>query len=167
MKPKRLSFEEFKKIYSKVPRLCIDLIIKTNEGILLTKRAIPPYKGYWHTPGGTVLLHEKLKEAAERIAQEEIGSKIKIIKFLGTMEFPPDEITTQSISIVYLAKPLSKNLKGSNQGKDLKFFKKIPPKTIKEQKIFRQKLNKTGNAKSVIIWYPSITCRHFLDYKAW
>ncbi len=73
---------------SKVPRLCIDLIVKTKDGILLTKRQIPPYIGYWHTPGGTVLLHEKLESAAERIAQEEIGTKIKIIKLLGTMEFP-------------------------------------------------------------------------------
>ena len=136
MKPKRLSFEEFKNIYSKVPRLCIDLVVKTQDGILLTKRDIPPYKGYWHTPGGTLLLTEKITKAIQRIAKDEFGSKVKIIKLLGTMEFPPDEITKHSVSIVYLIKPISKNLKGNWQAKELKFFKEIPEKTIKEQKKF-------------------------------
>lgn len=139
MKPKKLPFEEFKKIYSKVPRLCVDLVVKTKEGILLTKRQIPPYVGYWHTPGGTVLLYEKLTDAIQRVALNEIGTKVKIIKLLGTMEFPPDEITKQSISIVYEVTPISKNLKGSNQAKELKFFKKVPPKTIKEQARFLTK----------------------------
>ncbi len=138
-RPQKLPFKEFKRIYRKVPRLCIDLIVKTNKGILLTKRAIPPYKGYWHTPGGTLLVGEKIDNAIQRIAQDEIGSKVKVIKLLGTMEFPPDEITKQSVSITYLVKPLGKKLNGSWQAKEIKFFKKIPAKTIKEQKLFLQK----------------------------
>lgn len=136
MKLKRLSFEEFKRIYSKVPRLCIDLVVQTNSGILLTKRDIPPYKGYWHTPGGTLLLGEKIKDAIQRISEDEFNSKVKIIKLLGTMEFPPDEITKHSLSIVYLVKPISKNLTGNWQAKELIFFKNIPTKTIKEQRKF-------------------------------
>ncbi len=139
MKPKRLSFEEFKSIYSKVPRLCVDLVVKTEKGILLTKRQIPPYLGYWHTPGGTVLLKEKISDAIQRISQDEFGSKVKIIKLLGVMEFPPDKITKHSISIVYLVKPENKNLKGSWQAEEIKYFKLLPTKIIKEQKDFLQK----------------------------
>jgi len=43
MKYKRLSTEEFKEIYHKVPRAAIDVVIKTKQGILLTKRAIPSF----------------------------------------------------------------------------------------------------------------------------
>lgn len=85
------------------------------------------------------MLGEKINKALQRIAQAEIGSKVKVIKLLGTMEFPPDEITQQTVSIVYLVKPLSKKLHGSWQAKEIKFFKKIPTKTIKEQKLFLQK----------------------------
>lgn len=136
MQPKRLPFEEFKKIYSKVPRLCIDLIVKNKDGILLTKRAIPPYKGYWHTPGGTLLLYEKINDAIQRISLDEFGSLVKIGELLGTMEFPSDEITKHSVSVVYLVEPKSTEFKVNWQAKELKFFKKIPPKTIKEQKEF-------------------------------
>jgi len=41
----RLTNEEFMLIYSKVPRICVDLMIETKKGILFTKRTIGPYKG--------------------------------------------------------------------------------------------------------------------------
>ena len=59
-KPKKLPYKTFKSIYSRVPRATIELVIQTPAGILLSKRSIPPYKGYWHIPGGTVLFHEKM-----------------------------------------------------------------------------------------------------------
>ncbi len=133
---KKLTIEEFKLIYSKVPRLCIDLIVKTRKGILLTKRDIPPYKGFWHTPGGTVLLREKIEEAIQRISDDEIGSRVKIKQLIGVMQFPPDEVTQHSVSIVYLVSPIKKELNGSWQAKDIRFFKKVPKKTIKEQADF-------------------------------
>ena len=50
------SFRKLKKlfdeIYSKVPRLCVDIIIKSEDGILLPLRSIEPYEGKWHIPGG-------------------------------------------------------------------------------------------------------------------
>jgi len=47
---KRLPLEEFMAIYHKVPLAVVDVIINSKDGILLTKRAIPPFKGMWHIP---------------------------------------------------------------------------------------------------------------------
>ena len=86
MNLKRLPFEEFKSIYSKVPRLCVDLIVQKDNGIVLIKRAIEPSLGKWHFPGGTVLLGESLEDTIHRIAKEELNIKVSIEKLLGYME---------------------------------------------------------------------------------
>ena len=54
--PQKLPFNEFVKIYSKVPRLCVDLLINNDDGFLLALRAIEPGKGQGHFPGATVLM---------------------------------------------------------------------------------------------------------------
>ena len=65
-----LSHEDFLSIYSRVPRLCVDLIITSEEGVLLSLRAIEPYLGQWHFPGGTVYKGETIEEAAKRVAKK-------------------------------------------------------------------------------------------------
>lgn len=48
-----LTQQEFDDIYSKVPRLTVEIIVTNSErALLLTKRAIEPCKGQWHLPGG-------------------------------------------------------------------------------------------------------------------
>jgi ADP-ribose pyrophosphatase YjhB (NUDIX family) len=137
--PKKLPYEEFKKIYSKVPRLCVDLIIKSDEGILLAKREIEPFKDYWHFPGGTVLFGEKVEETIKRVSEEETGLKLKVLKLLGIMEFPIYNKNNHTVSLVYLTKPIDGKLRGCFQAKELKYFKTLPPQTIKEQVDFWKK----------------------------
>ncbi|MFH0805336.1 MAG: NUDIX domain-containing protein, partial [Patescibacteria group bacterium] len=67
---KKLPFSEFKSIYSRVPRLCVEIMVKTNNGVLLLKRNIDPEKGKWHLPGGTVLKGERLEDTVKRVAME-------------------------------------------------------------------------------------------------
>ncbi len=138
--PKRLSYKDFTKIYSTVPRLCVDIVIKKRLGVLLSKRSIKPAKGYWHIPGGTILFGEKLKDAINRISCEELGSKVKIVKLLGVIEYFPPSVHGHSISLVYLCEPKLKKLRGSWQATEVEYFKKIPQKTIKQQKRFLKEL---------------------------
>jgi len=70
MNVRKLPLKEFKTIYSKVPRLCVDLVIRNKQGTLLTKRDIPPDLGWWHFPGGTVLIGETLENTVQRVAKE-------------------------------------------------------------------------------------------------
>ncbi len=136
--PKKLPFKEFKYIYKKVPRLCVDLIIKTQKGIVLVKRDIPPDKGKWHFPGGTILLGEKLSEAIKRVAKEETGLGVKIRRIIDVMEFSREGIHGHAhvISIAFLVEPKSGKLRGSIQGRKIKFFKSIPENIIVEQEKF-------------------------------
>ena len=77
---KKLPYKTFKAIYSKVPRLCVEVVLLTQGGVILTKRSIPPEQGKWHIPGGTVLKNENLEQAVKRVALEELGVKITVKK---------------------------------------------------------------------------------------
>ena len=79
--PKKLPYKEFLSIYRKVPRLCVDLVVKNKNGVLLTKRDIKPSKGMWHIPGGTILYDESVKDAIKRVAKEETGLKPVLVKW--------------------------------------------------------------------------------------
>lgn len=79
--------DEFKEIYSKAKRICVDLVIKNSDGVLLTLRDIEPYKGKWHLPGGTIYFDEDTHSAAKRLAKEELGVDVSVKKLLGVIEY--------------------------------------------------------------------------------
>jgi 8-oxo-dGTP diphosphatase len=80
--------ELYKKVFKFIPRFTVDVIIKKGSSILLTKRDIPPFRGYWHLPGGTIRYGERIKEAVKRVAKEETGLKVKIKKLIGIYDSP-------------------------------------------------------------------------------
>lgn len=85
------TYEQFKEIYSQVPRLCVDLLITTEKGTLLILRKNFGWEGQWHLPGGTVYYKEKVEDAVQRIAQEELGVDVTINQFLRYVEYPHEE----------------------------------------------------------------------------
>ncbi len=124
----KLSLSMFKKIYSLVPRITIDAVIKSPKGVLLIKRGIPPMKGWWHLCGETVEYGETLKEAVLRGVKEETGLKVKIVKYLGYYDDPKRDPRGPTISHVFICKPVGGKLRGSPEGREVKFFKKLPKK---------------------------------------
>ena len=80
---------EFDWIFSRVPRLTVELVIATRErGVLLALRDIEPCHGMWHLPGGTVRFGEPLVDAACRVAQHELGTTVEVGELLGYIEYP-------------------------------------------------------------------------------
>lgn len=134
----RLPLEEFMSIYHKVPRAVVDIIVKTNKGLILTKRSIPPFKGMWHIPGGTVLFKEPLKHAVGRIAKEELGVEVEIVKNLGPIEYFNDD-GRHSIGNTFLVRITKGKPKGNEQGEEIDFFKEAPQNCIPEQREFLRK----------------------------
>lgn len=133
---KRLPRKEFVYIYSKVPRLCVDIIVKNDEGVVLSKRDIPPAKGMWHIPGGTVLFGETHSQAVKRIAEKELGLNVEVVSPIGIIEYSNKYSYGQSTAIVYMVAVLGGKLRGSKEGKEVGFFKEIPKNTIPEQEEF-------------------------------
>ncbi|MEK6811963.1 MAG: NUDIX domain-containing protein [Nanoarchaeota archaeon] len=127
---KRLTEKEFKSIYTRVPRLCVEIIIVNKKGILLTKRSIEPFNGLWHFPGGGVFFQETINQAIKRVAKNELGISVTPQKFLGYAEYPHDGFR-HSVSLVFKCK-ISKKEKprAIEQADDINFFNKIPKAII-------------------------------------
>lgn len=64
-------------------RPCAAAVIVENKRVLLTKRAIEPYKDCWDLPGGFLELGEDPVVGLHREIDEELGATIEIVKFLG------------------------------------------------------------------------------------
>jgi ADP-ribose pyrophosphatase YjhB (NUDIX family) len=85
------TYEQFKEIYSKVPRLCVDMIIQNEDGILLIERKSHGWEGLWHTPGGTLYYKESLLDGLKRVAEQELGVQIQPGELIGYIEYPTEE----------------------------------------------------------------------------
>jgi len=131
-----LSEKAYRSIYRRVPRLCVDAVIRDRKGIVLSRRDIPPDKGQWHFPGGRVHMQERLKDAVKRICQEETGLKVRVEHIIGAIEYLKLGRWGHSVSIAYLVRALGGTLRGSAQARNISFFKIVPRSTESEVKAF-------------------------------
>ena len=122
---KRVSNKDFEKFSKYFSFSIVDLLIFDEKSILLTKRKIKPFKGYWHLPGTIIRRNEKREDAVKRAAKEELGKEITIKKELGVYEnIVPSR---HDISNAFIVKFKNKgSIKTDFQGEEFKFFKKLP-----------------------------------------
>jgi ADP-ribose pyrophosphatase YjhB (NUDIX family) len=139
-KEKPFTKEEFDAIYSRVPRLCVEVIVRNQEGIWLTKRSIEPAKGLWHIPGGTVYIKERLADAVRRIAYEELGiTQLESDpELLGVIEYNFPEYKGYPIGIAYEVQTIQIPKQGRD-AEEIKAFDILPKDMIPEQRNFLTK----------------------------
>ena len=76
--------EEFDRIFSKVPRLTVEVLVTSPaRGVLLALRDVDPCRGMWNLPGGTVRFGERLVDAVRRVANDELGIPVRVGPLLG------------------------------------------------------------------------------------
>jgi colanic acid biosynthesis protein WcaH len=69
-----------------VPIVSVDLLIRTDEGLLFDTRTNEPAKGYWFPADGHVRKGETRAEAVHRVAREECGLAVEIVESLRAFE---------------------------------------------------------------------------------
>jgi ADP-ribose pyrophosphatase YjhB (NUDIX family) len=140
------AFEQFREIYSKVPRVSVDLVIQTPNGIVLTLRKLPSWNGLWHLPGVTVLYKEPVERAVRRCAREEAGAAVTVEKLLGYLEYPSEEQQRgfgSTVSLVFLCKATNTVLRANREAAKIKAFSelsKLPVNIIDEHRPILEKL---------------------------
>ena len=63
--------------------VCVDGVYVKDGKILLLKRAVEPFKGFWHVVGGHVEEDESLKDAVKREFREETGLDVTVGGVIG------------------------------------------------------------------------------------
>lgn len=66
----------------------IDAIIINDDKVLLIKRGVEPFKGYWGLPGGYVGWDETIADAVKREVKEELDASVVSVKELGIYSDP-------------------------------------------------------------------------------
>ncbi|MEJ2208980.1 MAG: NUDIX hydrolase [Anaerolineae bacterium] len=87
---------------------CAGALVIRNGKVLLVRRKIEPFRGYWDIPGGFCEADEHPAETARREVREETGLEIELTGLLGL--WLDDYQGSFTLNVYYLARPLSRRL---------------------------------------------------------
>lgn len=87
---------------------CAGALVLRNGKVLLIRRTIEPFRGYWDIPGGFCEVDEHPTQTAIREVHEETGLEIELTSLLGL--WLDSYVDTPTLNIYYLARPLTRNL---------------------------------------------------------
>lgn len=138
-----LSDADFLSIYSKVPRLTVDVVVFLKGKVLLALRDENPYINEWNLPGGTIYKDERVEEAAVRIIKRETDLDVRAGKFITFLEFPKEQrsgTSMHTISIVIEAYLIDDVDSKKIHLPKVAFFDTIPENTVFEHAELVKKL---------------------------
>lgn len=109
-------------IFYQCSKPCVGVLVAKKNEVLLIKRAIEPFKGFWDIPGGFLENGEHPVIGAIRELQEETGFIIEPLEILDIFmdSYGPEQLAT--LNICYTAKVVGGNPKTGSDAIDLKWF---------------------------------------------
>jgi len=131
--------EEFKTIYSQVPRLTVEAVIRSEQGVLLTLRNLESWNNLWHMPGGTVYYRESLRDALHRIVSEELGVNIIVGPVIDYIEYYSEAQQRgygYSVGVAFSCTMQVDVPKQTLQGEAIEIFQQLPENIVPEHAQF-------------------------------
>lgn len=124
------------------PPVTVDVIIPAKyadgrDGVVLIERKNPPPG--WALPGGFVDSGESCEQAAVREAYEETGLLVELVGQLGTYSEPGRDPRGHSVSVVYIARPVTEPPRGMDDALQAKVFTldALPPLAFDHARLLR------------------------------
>jgi len=120
--------EVWSDIVEHVPIPTVDLLVVTDDSLLLAKRQNEPAKGEWFVPGGRIQKGECLEEAVHRVAREELGVEVVVENELGAYDHRYETADVADVggkhyvAHGYVVRPQSDTVSLDNQHTDAKYF---------------------------------------------
>jgi colanic acid biosynthesis protein WcaH len=132
----------YRKISSRIPIVCIDLVIRDQrERYLLVRRKNHPLRGHWWVVGGRILLREHPVDAVYRKALEETGREAVNPRLFGVMSDVYernrfDRCECHSVSVVYQCALDDGPIKLDSQSSAYKWSDKLPERFLSRLEAF-------------------------------
>lgn len=108
---------EYSRIHQLMPIPCVDLAILVERKVLLVRRVDEPDAGRLWIPGGRIFKGESFRDAAIRIATEEVGLLVDVGQtiYQTNIVFKSDPFGhgcgTHTVSFVFLCRKISGNVR--------------------------------------------------------
>jgi ADP-ribose pyrophosphatase YjhB (NUDIX family) len=99
---------------------CAGALIIRNGKVLLVRRNIEPFRGYWDVPGGFCEVDEHPAETTIREVREETGVEIELTSLFGM--WLDEYVENTTLSVYYLARPLTNTLRVSSDADAAAWF---------------------------------------------
>lgn len=109
------------------PKLMVDVVIPSEEGVVLIRRGSEPFEGQWALPGGFVEIGETVEQAAVREAAEETGLAVEIAGLVGVYSDPERDPRGHNVSVAFLVRVLSGDLQASSDASEVAV---LDPETV-------------------------------------
>ena len=101
------------------PKLMVDVVIPSERGVVLIRRASEPFAGQWALPGGFVELGETVEEAAAREAAEETGLAVEVARLIGVYSEPERDPRGHNVSVAFLVRVLGGELAAATDASEV------------------------------------------------
>lgn len=101
------------------PKLMVDVVIPSEEGVVLIRRGSEPFEGQWALPGGFVEIGETVEQAAVREAAEETGLAVEIAGLVGVYSDPERDPRGHNVSVAFLARVLSGEMQAATDAAEV------------------------------------------------
>lgn len=86
------------------PKIMVDVVIPSEDGVVLIRRGSEPYEGMWALPGGFVEVGETVENAAVREAKEETNLDVELERLVGVYSEPGRDPRGHNVSVTFLAR---------------------------------------------------------------
>jgi 8-oxo-dGTP diphosphatase len=107
---------------AKTTKVTADAVIIREGKLLLVKRGIEPFKGFWALPGGHLNEDESVEEALVREAHEETGLQVEPLEIVGVYSKPGRDPRGHTVTIAYLCKLVGGSLEAGDDASEVNWF---------------------------------------------
>ncbi len=89
----------------------VAVIVDDAENVVLTRRAVPPFRGLWVMPGGKIDLGEPIARAVAREVREEVGMEVQVGRLVDVFEhLTPGTDNDHFVILYYRCRPSTRDL---------------------------------------------------------